>query len=98
MKIPSASNLAKVKMLEPIIPTVEDNTSGCELLVEMIDGTVGDYLNEGGIELEEKYNNIDAFFSSTGLEQRDLPEVDTEITTAVQSVYPNVKNVYVLNL
>lgn len=99
MKIPNASNLAKVKMLIPIIPTLESETDGCELLIEMDDGTIGDYMNEGGLEFNEKHTTMKDFLKSTGLTMNEIiPSYDKKLTEAVKIVYPNVKKVYCLNL
>ena len=98
MKIPNADNLAKVKSSNVVIPTIESETNGCELVIVMKDGTTGRYVNEGSFDFGDKYDSIDGFFNDTGLVDEDMPEVDKLITKDIQKAYPNVEKVYVLNL
>lgn len=98
MKIPNADNLAKVPSSNVVIPTIESETNSCEIIIVMNDETIGQYVNEGTLDLIEKYDNINKYCDEVGLMESDLPEIDKLITKDIQKIYPNVKEVYILNL
>lgn len=100
MKIPNAENLGKIKIKKPIIPTFGDKTQGKSILLEMKDGTIGEYKNEGYFEFINKYENKEiaaASWIKTNNPMEDfnlMYKKSKSLLPYIQSNYPNVKFIY----
>ena len=90
MKIPNFNTLMKIE-LPQIVHTVADEYRSQSIVLEMEDGTVGEYCYEdSSMKKLESLDNIIDFY--------DLYEKEDELTKAVKKKFPNLKQAYFAEL
>jgi len=90
MKVPNFNTLMKIE-LPQIVHTVEDEYKHQIIVLEMNDGTVGQYCYEEGdmekLKSLDDVNGFDNFF-----------EKDDDLTQAVKLKFPDLKQAYYAEL
>ena len=96
MELPDEFALGSVPVVSKKIPTVESTTNGKEIIIEMIDGTIGVYHNESNwVCCQYEHKNWKEFLDDTGLESKDeMHSFAKPLTKSIQNVFPTVHKVY----
>ena len=86
MKLPDEGKLASIDTKEP--KTIRDAYQNCLLEVEMLDGTIGIYDGDNGMDLSTTWRPKDLYKGS----------VDQHLTALLQKNFSGIKSVKIHNL
>ena len=104
MKVPRGSSLGGIRLSGIIVPTITKEFDGCEIVLEMEDGTVAHYENEGSVELKSKYDSLQQAakiwypFDDTLNTFNQYHIKDSNILKFIKVKFSNVKAVYISEL